>query len=570
MVPGDRDSIAEDPVLDAPGLQLRLQVREEHAYPRLTVVVLPSRLSHIVGLLERDVTVRPDPEARVLDPKQFHLLPSLPNDINVRSRVVLEIELCPIARLDALGQRLALHEAGGISVFREHLVTDCLVLQVKSTLRGKHLGSVGRSRALWPLATVPLLLQYARVPPAPLPLLDVSPPLLKPGTARVSGTAVPLQPRAWDAVPDLRAGQVGDVQEPARGAFGVPANLDGAGSFHQSPPDLSRGIRGMILQVEGDGAKDMGTRHAGAAGKARVVVLSVPGAHDVSPGGKDVHAAAVVGEARDVVAPVGGRHRDRGRNAGGREPASVLVAVPRGDDDGDPGIYQGLDCPVDGPALVSPQRKNGRRGLLVIHGDPIQPLDNAAPGPRSIAPEDSHRVNDGVLGHPKLPAGRGSSDVSPVTVLVPGIPVPVDNVDAVCDPSREVDVRVADSRVQDVQMDPLPGRGDVEGPVQGQVALVDPVETPQPAADLLHPHPRAHGAGQGVHGVALHLPLDELELVPQHLPAPHQLLLALGPEEHDPVETAGGRVPTLAAAIQSFVWPLQTIADPLHLLQPDL
>ena len=143
-------------------------------------------------------------------------------------------------------------------------------------------------------------------PPAPLPLLDVSPPLLKPGTTRVRGTAVPLQPRAWDTVPDLCAGQVGDVQEPVRGAFGVPANLDGAGSFHQSLPDLSRGVRGMVLQVEGDGTKDVGTSHAGATGKARVVVLPVPCAHDVRPRGKDVHAAAVVGEARDVVAPVGG------------------------------------------------------------------------------------------------------------------------------------------------------------------------------------------------------------------------------------------------------------------------
>ena len=84
-----------------------------------------------------------------------------------------------------------------------------------------------------------------------------------------------------------------------------------------------------------------------------------------------------------------------------------------------------------------------------------------------------------LLGHAVgRPAGR-AGDVGPVAVAVVRALAVTDEIGAVPHPAGELLVGCAHARVDDVGVDALPRLVVVVGVVQGQVALVDPVEPPR-------------------------------------------------------------------------------------------
>mmetsp|Transcript_4859 Transcript_4859/g.8615 ORF Transcript_4859/g.8615 Transcript_4859/m.8615 type:complete len:340 (-) Transcript_4859:251-1270(-) len=211
---------------------------------------------------------------------------------------------------------------------------------------------------------------------------------------------------------------------------------------------------------------------------------------------------------------------------------------------------------------MTPKREDSGGGLLVIHCNPVQTLDDARPSPASILSKNPDGVNESVFRYPKLRSSGRACYVRPMSVFIPWIPVPINNVNAVSDSPCKIHVRVPYPSIKNVQVHAFPGCPDVKFLVKRQVALVDSVETPQPAAHGLDHRPGAKRVRERVHRVALHLSLDELKLLPENLPACHHVLARNSKEDHLLLLTCGG-VPTLSPARHLLL--LQVVADALNL-----
>mmetsp|Transcript_5086 Transcript_5086/g.12997 ORF Transcript_5086/g.12997 Transcript_5086/m.12997 type:complete len:373 (-) Transcript_5086:796-1914(-) len=294
-------------VLDAAALQVRFQVREEERNSGLAEVLVPARFLRVVGLLKRDVAVGADPDPAVLLPVEEDLAAGLAHHIHIGCRVVFKIQPLPLAlAAERLQQGLArIHQASRVSVVGEDSVLKGLVLHVEGALRGEELRGEGRGGTLGPFPAVPLLLEHAGLATAALPLHHLPPPGLISCSASVGRAGAPLLPRTGHAVGDLRARQIGNVQEKVGRVLRVAPDGHLGGRLDQRAANLLRRVVRMVLQMQGHGPEDVRAGHGGAARQARVVILPVPRAHDVRPGRENVDTGAVVGETGDVVVPVG-------------------------------------------------------------------------------------------------------------------------------------------------------------------------------------------------------------------------------------------------------------------------
>ena len=168
------------------------------------------------------------------------------------------------------------------------------------------------------------------------------------------------------------------------------------------------------------------------------------------------------------------------RHASRRVVACVAALVAGARHVRDSGSDRVRDRVVDGRVAVAPDAHVRDRGSHAVRSDPVDAGDELREGPGAVATQDTHRHEGDVLGDTVRLSADDARDVGAVHLAgrIRRVTV-VDGVEG-CDrcTTFEFGVRRPDGRVQDVRRHAAPVGVEQVRTVDGQVTVVDPVETP--------------------------------------------------------------------------------------------
>ena len=301
-------------------------------------------------------------------------------------------------------------------------------------------------------------------------------------TGGAGGAAVNAGGRAGDGPQpgglhrQLGAVGFGSEQETVRGAQDDLRQGARGGVGGDEGRDVRRGGPGIVLQVERDRAGDMRRGHGGATQGDRGRVRLCAGGQDRGTGGEEIDAGPVVREIGPGIGLGGGADRDRGRRGGRGAGAGIDGLIARRHHHRHPGRDRVGDRLIERGGIIPAETHIRHRRGLVVGRHPVDTAQHAEIGTGTGAIEHLDRDQVDLLGHAIGVATDDAGDMGAVTVAIRVLII--DLIGAPGGTAGEVDVGGADAGIDDVDVHPRRRVDRGEALIEGQGALVDPIQSP--------------------------------------------------------------------------------------------